>query len=97
MLQNLIYSKLPPDKDGKYTVENIVNLKSTKKKKKQNEISLTNNNDNNNNNEPPLSFESKFESGNLQLAYNTDINEYQLFLHNYLNSEYQHTSYQLSY
>ena len=85
MLQKLIYSKLPPDKDGKYTVENIVNLKSTKKKKKQNEISLTNNN-NDNNNVPVLSFESKFESGNLQLAYNTNTNEYQLFLHNDTNT-----------
>ena len=35
MIQNLVYNKIPFDKDGKVTIENIVNLKAQMKKKKK--------------------------------------------------------------
>ena len=88
MLQRLVYAKLPPDKEGKYTIENIINLKAKKKKKKQQDNTLQTSSITKDEypNEHILSFESKFESGNLQLAYHTDHNEYQLFLHNDTNT-----------
>ena len=92
MIQNLVYNKIPFDKDGKVTIENIVNLKAQmKKKKKRNRKSEKakselNGKEGTLSNTESLEFESKFESGNLQLAYQTAPNTYQLFLHNDTNT-----------
>ena len=106
MLKKLVYTKEKPNEEGKVTIENIVNLNdyenTIKKKKKNNNIKeenyITENLIKNNGfdiNET-LIFESKFESGNLQLAYLTEqyddeennekIDKYQLFLHNDTNT-----------
>ena len=78
MIQKLVYTKKPPDKDGHVTIENIINLnyinsikeRKKRKPKNDNENKL---NDNTYNigisSEDIINFESNFESGNLQLAY----------------------------
>ena len=81
MTQRLIYCKKPPDKNGLFTIDNIINLneienKRNERKKKsikvdKNETKL-NISDNINNlimSEDIINFESNFECGNLQLAY----------------------------
>ena len=100
MLKKLVYYKENFNNEGKVTIENIVNLRELEKKrnkKKKNEINIENLIRNNGFNiEETLIFESKFESGNLQLAYFTQkmndednidkIDKYQLFLHNDTNT-----------
>ena len=98
MLQRLIYSKEPLDKDNKVSVENIVNLRyinSKKKKHKKKEFIMNIENISKicKNPEEILKFESRFESGNLQLAYftpnidsNDDIDKYEIFLQNDTNT-----------
>ena len=84
LLQRLIYYKEPIDKDIRVTVENIVNLRQIKRKKRKKNSSTVNNTifkerieklgityDN------LLTFESHFESGNLQLAYISETLEEQ--------------------
>ena len=84
LLQRLIYYKEPIDKDIRVTVENIVNLRQIKRKKRKKNSSTVNNSifkerieklgityDN------LLTFESHFESGNLQLAYISETLEEQ--------------------
>lgn len=88
LVEKMVYNKFPnQDSEGRISTENILNLKSyfsSKKKKKKNknpkpELSS-------NINETSLSFESKFESGNLQLVFQITENKYQLFLHNDTNT-----------
>ena len=108
LLKKCVFSKEKPEKEGRVTVENIVNLREneSKKKKKSKKKSLVQSSEldtieliKNNNLEPELIliFESRFESGNLQLSYLTDspyyddesfneIEKYQLFLHNDTNT-----------
>ncbi len=108
ILKKCVFSKDKPEKEGRVTVENIVNLREneSKKKKKGKKKSFVQSSEldtieiiKNNNLEPELIliFESRFESGNLQLAYLTDspyyddesfneIEKYQLFLHNDTNT-----------
>ena len=102
LLQRLVYYKEKYD-NNKVTIENIINLREFEKKKKKSKK----NNDyiitpqelikkNNFDIEDTLIFESKFESGNLQIAYLTerkdeegsitDIDKYQLFLSNDTNT-----------
>ena len=82
MLQRLIYSKKPPDKDGHVTIENIINLNelneiNSKAKKGKNKDDIIedklNISDNLSNlgitKEDIIDFESNFECGNLQLVY----------------------------
>ena len=104
MLQKLVYYKEKFD-NNKVTIENILNLrefenqKKKKKSKKNNKEILSTQElikKNNFNLEDTLIFESKFESGNLQMVYlterkdeensTTDIDKYQLFLHNDTNT-----------
>ena len=108
VLKKLIFSKEKVEKEGRVTIENIVNLRENKNKtkKKNNKKSILNyknldtlelikNNNLDLNN--ILIFESRFESGNLQLAYLiespyyddeyfNEIEKYQLFLHNDTNT-----------
>ena len=108
MLKKLVYTKEKPNEEGKVSIGNIVNLnefESTIKRKKKNNNNNINEEDylpenliknNGFNLEDTLIFESKFESGNLQLAYLTEkfddennidkIDKYQLFLHNDTNT-----------
>ena len=96
MLQKLIYCKKPPDNDELISIDNIINLndinyenKKKKYKDNKNESRINISDNLNNLGIPPeniLNFESNFESGNLQLAYLIDINNYQLFLHNDTNT-----------
>ena len=102
LLQRLVYYKEKYDNNN-VTIENIINLREFEKKKKKSKK----NNDyiitpqelikkNNFDIEDTLIFESKFESGNLQIAYLTerkdeegsitDIDKYQLFLSNDTNT-----------
>ena len=98
MLQRLIYSKEPLDKENKVSVENIVNLrymnsKKKKNKKKQFSMNIEDISKICKNPEDILNFESRFESGNLQLVYFTpnldsddNIDKYEIFLHNDTNT-----------
>ena len=108
LLKKCVFSKDKFEKEGRVTVENIVNLREneSKKKKKNKKKSLVQSiesdtydiiKNNNLESELILIFESRFESGNLQLAYLTDspyyddesfneIEKYQLFLHNDTNT-----------
>ena len=75
IINRLIYTKKPPDRDGRVTIENIVNLNyinSLKEKKKNKLKNSIENNKNDISSEENLIFESNFESGNLQLAYLID-------------------------
>ena len=100
MLQKLIYYKDKFDND-KVTCDNIINLfelenKKNKNKNKKNEYITSEEliKRNNFNEEETLIFESKFESGNLQLVYlieknpdeNIYIDKYELFLTNDSNT-----------
>ena len=107
MLKKLVYIKENFNEEGKVTIDNIVNLKEYeremkknrhKKRKKDNVFNTENLIINNGFNiNETLIFESKFESGNLQLVYLTEkstdenniekIDKYQLFLHNDTNSK----------
>ena len=104
MLQKLVYYKEKFD-NNKVTIENILNLREFENQKKKKKSKKNNNETlstqelikkNNFNLEDTLIFESKFESGNLQMVYlterkdeensTTDIDKYQLFLHNDTNT-----------
>ena len=105
MLKKLVYLKEDFNEEGKVTIENIVNLKEYEReikknriRKKKNILSTENLIINNGFDiKETLHFESKFESGNLQLVYFTEkstdedniekIDKYQLFLHNDTNSK----------
>ena len=104
MLKKLVYYKENYIKEEKVTIENFINIKEYEKEKKKNKkrnktqeknvenIIIENGFDIN----ETIIFESKFESGNLQLAYLTEqskdeenieqIDKYQLFLHNDTNT-----------
>ena len=105
MFQKLVYTKEYPDKNGRLTIENIVNLREYEKLKKKNKKrkSINENIDeyspqkliekNGFDKDETLIFESRFESGNLQLVYltelyndNLDCDKYQLFLSNDTNT-----------
>ena len=105
MFQKLVYTKEHPDKNGRLTIENIVNLREYEKlmKKNKKRKSINENIDeytpqkliekNGFDKDETLIFESRFESGNLQLAYltelyndNLDCDKYQLFLSNDTNT-----------
>ena len=105
MFQKLVYTKEYPDKNGRLTIENIVNLREYEKLKKKNKKrkSINENIDeyspqkliekNGFDKDDTLIFESRFESGNLQLAFltelyndNLDCDKYQLFLSNDTNT-----------
>ena len=105
MFQKLVYTKEYPDKNGRLTIENIVNLREYEKLKKKNKKrkSINENVDeyspqkliekNGFDKDETLIFESRFESGNLQLVYltelyndNLDCDKYQLFLSNDTNT-----------
>ena len=84
LLQRLIYYKEPIDKDIRVTVENIVNLRQIKRKKRKKNNGIDNNTIFKERIEKLgitynnlLTFESHFESGNLQLAYITETLEEQ--------------------
>ena len=102
MIKKLVYLKENFTNEGKVTIENFVNIieyeKEKKKGKNKNKEIKTEDLIKNNgfNLEETLIFESKFESGNLQLVYLTEkstdeeneekIDKYQLFLHNDTNT-----------
>ena len=96
MLQRLIYCKKPPDNDELFSIDNIINLneinegnKKKKYKDKKNKSRINISENINNLDIPPedvITFESNFECGNLQLVYLTELNKYQLFLHNDTNT-----------
>ena len=86
MTQSIVFNKNSTgDIREKITIENIVNLKQ-KKKKKSKKIAMSANDNDTIIDENTLQFESRFESGNLQLAYKIDDSLYQLFLHNDTNT-----------
>ena len=104
MLKNLVYYKENYIKEEKVTIENFINIKELEKEKRKNKkknkiqekttenLIIENGFDIN----ETIIFESRFESGNLQLAYliqksndneNIEqIDKYQLFLHNDTNT-----------
>ena len=102
LIKHLIYTKNPIKDNDRVSLDNIINLNKIKIKniqEKKNTYDIKDNNlsniDNSKNN--LVSFESNFESGNLQLAYymnplrdyteeNNDIDYYQLFLQNDTNT-----------
>ena len=102
MIKKLVYLKENFTNEGKVTIENFVNLIEYEREKKKNkyknkEIQTKDLIKNNGFElEETLIFESKFESGNLQLVYLTEkstdeeneekIDKYQLFLHNDTNT-----------
>ena len=106
MFQKLVYTKEHPDNNGRLTIENIVNLREYEKIQKKSKKKRKSVNDiideyspqkliekNGFDKDDTLIFESRFESGNLQLAFltelyndNLDCDKYQLFLSNDTNT-----------
>ena len=77
-ISKLIYAKKPKDKEGNYTIDNIIDLSqinnsNTKTNRNNNNSYLFNKDDNLNKSgispEDIINFESNFECGNLQFAY----------------------------
>ena len=98
MQKCLIYCKEPPNNENKYTLNNFIkiNYKNISNNQENNNNLETNEFNQMNlikkanfDSKKTLIFESKFESGNLQLAYLVDsenYDKYQLFLHNDTNT-----------